>query len=146
MPPLSTPDAATTNDVVDSRDLVRYYRADPAAADARFRDRRFRIRGTVQQFQGKAFRRGYTVHLDSTDPAVRIRCQFAYRSDWDAVHSADDDRRLVAKHGELTRTLLKNGEEAVFLGKCEGLRDGMVDFSGCTQILPELPSRLTPAN
>jgi hypothetical protein len=134
---------AESDALVTVRDLVQAYTSDRDSADARFKGRRFQIRGFAQSFSSKAFLRAYTIRLDSGDPKIRVACQFSYRSDWKAVFPAEEGQRLEARIGSGQITLLEHGSEAVFLGTCEGLRDGAISFTGCHQESPPLPQKVS---
>ena len=124
-----------SDDVVDVRDLVLYYKADAAAADARFKKKTFRITGTVERFNPKMFLRKYDVILESPDKAIKVAGNFDYADNFNAVVTQKRGQNLVAlvgRNGEMD--LMKAGDVIILKGTCQGLSDSFVDFSGCVQV------------
>jgi len=119
-------------DVVDAADLVLQFKADSAAANQRYRKKTFRVRGVVERFEPKMFVRKYDVLLASTEKFVRLVVGFDYPDNLKAVYTIQHGQKLVGKptdHSEVT--LLKVGDPVVFEGKCQGLSDSEIVFSGC---------------
>lgn len=118
--------------VVNARDLALYYEADPAAADQRFKNKRFRITGTVEGFNPKLFAQQYEVYLEAPDKQTKIACGFRYREDYTAVVTRRRGQELAARNergGE--GLLLKVGDVVTVQGRCKGLSEGAVELAGC---------------
>lgn len=123
------------DDVVDVRDLVLYYKTDPAAADARFKKKTFRITGTVERFNAKMFLRKYDVVLESPEKAIKVTGSFDYADNFNAVFTKERGQSLVAlvgPNGEMN--LMKVNDAVTLRGTCQGLSGPYVDFSGCEVI------------
>ena len=125
MPPVKT------GDVIGVADLVRYYAADPEAAERHFGSKEFRIRGTVAEFGPKLFIRWYDVGLESPDKSVKVICKFGYRDGWQSVYTTARGRKLIAKVPRAEITLLKTGQPVIIQCRCEGLNGGDLEFNRC---------------
>jgi hypothetical protein len=132
--PLDEVPPVNPTEVIEAKDLALYYKADPSAADQRFRKKIFRIRGVVDRFWPWPFVRRYDVGLESLEREIGLVCKFHYRDEWKAVYASDRGRVLMARLPGAERPLMKAGETVTIQGRCEG-RDGRdVIFSGCALI------------
>ena len=134
--PLATLPTLQPEEVVDARDLVLYYKADPAGADARFRNKTFRIQGIVQGFSTKLFIRDYEVLLDSPDRQIKVVCSFHYVDRYQAVFTTRRGQELSARLGESKSLtpLLKVGDQLIIQGRCGGLRESYLEFTRCETV------------
>ena len=114
---------------MEARDLALYFSADAAAANQRFLNRPFRLRGTVDSFDPKMLRQRYDVILGTADRAMRVVCAFGYPEGTKAVFTKKGGRTLVRvseRGAEIP--LLEAGQTVVVEGRCEGAADGEVRF------------------
>jgi hypothetical protein len=125
LPPLK-PDT-----VVDARDLVLYFQANPSAAEQRFKKQTFRIKGTIDGFEPKMFLRKYEVLLESPDRQMKVVCRFGYAPEYDAVIAKRKGNVLVARTDGKELQLLEGGREVIIQGRCEGFQDSHLEFSRC---------------
>lgn len=130
--PLADVPPVGPNEVIESRDLALYFKADPAGAAARFARRTFRVRGAIDSFAPKLFRREYDVLLESPDRLVKVVFAFKYAEDFDAVITKNHGQRLVARQaGGAERLLLRVGDVITILARCDGLSDNRLEFRRC---------------
>jgi hypothetical protein len=132
--PLIDVPPVTEDQVVEASDLGLYYRSDPTAADARFKGKVFRVRGTVKRFAPKVLIRDYHVIVATADPFLDVSFLFGYRPEWKSVYSANRGRDLVATVDRGKLTLMKSGEVVTIQGECEGLKDNEIVFNRSRQI------------
>lgn len=132
--PLADVQAVGPTDVIDVQDLVLYYEADRAGADQRFLKKDFRIRGVVAGFSPKLFIRWYDVGLESPSKSINVVCKFGYRDEWQSVYTTERGRKLIAKVPRAELTLLKVGQTVTIQCRCEGFRDGEIEFNKCEPV------------
>jgi hypothetical protein len=86
----------------------------------------------MERFEPKLFVRKYDVLLESPERSVRVVAGFAYPDNYRAIYTTQRGQTLVGKLNERAEvTLLKVGDTIVFEGKCQGLSDSELSFSGC---------------
>jgi len=133
--PIGSLPALLPAEVVEVDELVAQFANEPAAAAQRYGGKVFRIRGTVARFQTKLVIRAYDVVLETPSRDFTLRCGFNYMDKYQAVYTTHNGRSLTARpsgYGE--RELLKIGAPLVVQGRCRGLKDGDLVFSGCEVI------------
>jgi len=131
-PPISSLPALAQGDVVDSMDLSTYYRTDPAAADARFRKRTFKVEGEIIAFEKPLFIRDYRILLKSSDRDIRIVCNFSPPERYSAVLTIKNGSELVGQISNQNRVpIAKVGDRVFIEGECRGLRDGAIKLVNC---------------
>ncbi len=117
---------------VEADELVGHFAADPVAAAKRYDKQVFRVKGEVERFSTGLVTRNFTVLLASPDRAATVKCRFNYIDQYRTVFTRQDARKLTARFeggGEVD--LLEVGQPVVIEGKCAGLKDGDIVFSGC---------------
>jgi multidrug efflux pump subunit AcrA (membrane-fusion protein) len=130
--PLANVPPVGPSEVVESRDLALYFKADPAGAAERFAGKTFRVRGPIEAFSPKLFRRDYEVLLESPDRQVKAAFGFKYAPDFTAVITKNHGQHLVAKTaGGGERQLLAAGDVITIQARCDGFSDNRVEFSRC---------------
>jgi hypothetical protein len=130
--PLADVPAPNPADVIEVRDLALYYKADRASADQRFKDKTFRIQGTIERFSQVLLLRYYDILLESPDRSSQIVCSFSYPARFSTVYSKDHGQILVGADSEKRETpLLKAGTVVTVEGKCKGWHGSEVKFNNC---------------
>lgn len=117
-----------TGQVVGVWELVNHYRSDPAASDARYRKRSFRVTGVVERMERGLVSRNVRVFLETPDPAVRPVCEWRIDDKIPAFHTRRDGRTLVAENNRSRWNLLEAGQTVTFEVRCDGLEDGLVEL------------------
>jgi hypothetical protein len=131
-PPMSTLPQIEEGQTVDAMDLGGHYRANPAAADQRYRDKSFIVRGEVAGFEKPLFVRDYKILLKTADRELKIVCQVYPPEDYKAVFTVKSGTALVGLTAREERVpLMKVGDTITLSGRCKGLRDTVVAMSGC---------------
>jgi hypothetical protein len=131
-------------EVVEAVDLANHYRTDPAAADRRYRGKKFLVRGQVAGFEKHIFIRDYKVILQTDDPQLRIICSVFPPQKYKAIFKSSNGFQMIGvmevideKHetgvvsGEVQETLTRLGDTVTIAGECHGLRDFQVVLTGC---------------
>jgi hypothetical protein len=129
LPPL------TADSVLTLDELAAHFRSEPAAAQARYHKRTFLVHGRVARFNPGIARRYYELILEpvAREPLVVARCD--YRDHYRAVFTRDNGQTLRARVGEREESLLlRVGDPIQFRGRCEGLKDGAIQFSRCALV------------
>jgi len=129
--PLADVAPIKADDLMEVRDLVLYYQADAALADARFKKQTFRVKGRIENFGLKMFTRNYDLLLETPDKQLRAACNFIYADHYHAVLTRGHGQILMAISGKGEAQLTRLGEEVVIRGRCEGLVDGRVQLGRC---------------
>jgi len=109
-------------------ELVNHYRSDPAAADARYRKRAFRVTGVVERMERGIVSRNVRVFLETPDPAVRPVCEWRIDDKIPAFHTRRDGRTLIAENNRSKWKLLEAGQTVTFEILGGGLEDGLVEL------------------
>ncbi len=123
------------DEIVDAAELVQQFMTDSAAAEALCQRKTFRVRGVIQRFEAKLFRRQYEVILESPEKFLRVVLQFDYPDDYKSIYTTEQGQKLVGRPAEnKVVTLMQVGDAAVFQGRCKGLRDTEIVFTGCRTI------------
>ncbi len=113
-------------------DLGGHYRADAAAADQRYRNRSFIVRGEVIGFEKPLFVRDYKILLRTADRELKVVCQVYPPEDYKAVFTIKNGTALVGLTPREERVpLTKIGDTINVAGRCKGLRDTEVVMGGC---------------
>jgi len=128
-------------EVVEAVDLANHYRTDPAAADGRYRKKKFCVRGQVASFEKRIFLRDYKIVLQTDDPQIRIICNVFPPEKYQAVFKSSNGFQMIGvigeKHdihvvsGEVQETIARLGDTVTIAGECHGLRDSTVVLTGC---------------
>ena len=132
-PPIATLPPLQKGEVVDAMDLMNHYRADPSAARKRYEAKRIQVQGEVTGFEKPLFVRPYLVHLRTTDRAWKVACTIHPPESYAAVFTAKRGDEMVGSTTSGTRsTIVRVGQKVVIEGRCNGLRDQAISFTGCT--------------
>lgn len=126
------------SDQVEAVDLANYYRADAAAAEARFRRHKFFLRGQIVGFEKPLFRRDYRVLLKTADSETRIICNFYPPDEYNSVVTTDHGSQLVATMGQTRVPLAKVGQTVLMHAECKGWKDSclMISAGGMQSVAP----------
>src|SRR6266403_153977 len=131
-PPMASLPPLAPGEIVDAMDLANYYRADPAAADNRFRKRVFRVQGEISAFERMPFLRDYQILLKTADREIRLVCDMNQPEQYDAMFTVKHGSELVGQASGRNRVpIAKVGDKVIIEGKCRGLSDAAVKLSGC---------------
>ena len=66
---------------------------------------------------------------------MRVVLRFDYPDDYRSIYTIEKGQKLVGRPAENKEvTLMKVGDTAVFQGRCKGLRDTEIVFTGCRTI------------
>jgi hypothetical protein len=123
------------DEIVDAAELIQQFKMDSAAAEARCHKKTFRVKGVIQRFEAKLFRRQYEVILESPEKFMRVVLRFDYPDDYKSIYTIQNGQKLVGRPAENKEvTLMTVGDEVVFQGKCKGLRDAEIVFTGCKTV------------
>ncbi len=131
-PPLASLLPLKPGETVEALDLANHYRADAAAADRRYRKKRFLLKGEVAAFEKPLLRRDYRLILKTPDREMRLVCDVFPPDTFKAVLTIKNGSELVGQMPDTTRLpIAKVGDTVTVEGECDGLRDGAVVLSGC---------------
>ena len=123
------------DEIVDAAELVQQFKTDSAAAEERCQKKTFRVKGVIQRFVTKLFRRQYEVILESPEKFLRVVSRFDYPDDYKSVYTIQNGQKLVGRPAENKAvTLMTVGDAVVFQGRCKGLRDAEIVFTGCKMV------------
>jgi len=129
VPAVATLPPLQPGDVIDSKDLVAYYRQEPAAAEQRFGNQRLTITGEIAGFEKPLLKRNYRVLLPGTEATTKVICDFYPPDKFNAVMIANHGTELVGVIGETRVPLAKVGEHVLIKGSCKGARESNVLIS-----------------
>ena len=120
------------DEIVDAADLVQQFKTDSSAAEQRCQKKTFGVKGVIARFEAKLFRRQYEVILESPEKFMRVVLRFDYPDDYKSIYTIQNGQKLVGRPAENKEvTLMTVGDAVVFQGKCKGLRDAEIVFTGC---------------
>lgn len=130
-PVLATLPPLAKGETVDALDLAGHYRADAAAADARYRKKVFKVKGEIVGFDKPLVTRNYHVHLRAADRLMRVVCAVVPPEKFSAVFTTKNGTVLtgVLKNGARIQ-LARLGDTVVVEGRCSGLDGQAVEMSG----------------
>ena len=129
VPAVATLPPLQPGEVIDSKDLVAWYRQEPGAADKRFLNQRLTITGEIAGFEKPLLKRNYRVLLPGTEPASKVICDFYPPEKFNAVIIANHGTQLMGVIGETRVPLTKVGEHVLIKGLCKGAHDSNVLIS-----------------
>lgn len=125
--------ALTPETIVGVDTLVAHFRADHAAAQARYHKQTFIIKGNVTRFNPRVARRSYDLIFEPAERAPLIVAQFDYREHYRAVYTRDNGQSLFARLSERDESpLLHTGDSILIRGRCAVMKDGTVRLTRCT--------------
>jgi len=131
-PPLASLPPLREGETVEAIDLANHYRADATAADLRYRNQKFIVRGEVARFEKPILIRDYNVILKTADHRVEVVCHFYPPEKYRAVLTVKRGSEIVGQLSDGSRLpLARIGDTIYVRGKCKGLRDSVVIMSGC---------------
>ena len=131
-PSMNTLPPLAKGEIVDAMDLAEHYRADAAAADARYRKKLFKVKGEIVGFDKPLMTRNYHVLLRGTGRELRVLCSVVPPEKYRAVFTTTGGTQLSGSFANGARvTLAKVGDTVVVEGRCTGLDGSMVEMSGC---------------
>ncbi|HWW02138.1 MAG TPA: hypothetical protein VNZ64_20730 [Candidatus Acidoferrum sp.] len=128
-PPVTSLPPLQEGEVVESLDLANQYRADPAAADQRYRGRKFTVRGQIAGFEKPMLKKNYKMLLPGPDRATMVICDLLPPEKFNAVFTIDHGVQLVGQFGENRETLARVGQAVLVNGRCRGWKDSSVIFT-----------------
>ena len=132
-PAIATLPPVQKGEAVDAMDLMNHYRSDAAAAAKRYGAQPIRVKGEAVYFQKPGFVRYYSIYLKTTDRNWKVACRVYPPEKYSAVFPAKGGEDLVATTGSGARAVIARlGQTIVVEGRCQGLRDQMVNLTGCT--------------
>jgi hypothetical protein len=118
--------------IVEAADLVQQFMTDSATAEARCGKKMFGVKGVIQRFEAKLFLRQYEVILESPEKFSRVVLRFDYPDEYKSIYTIQNGQKLVGRPAENKLvTLLTVGDAVVVQGRCKGLRDAEIVFTGC---------------
>ncbi|MCL4180042.1 MAG: hypothetical protein KJ072_20125 [Verrucomicrobia bacterium] len=127
--------ALTPETIVGVDALAAHFRADRAAAEARYHQQTFSIKGNVTRFNPRVARRSYDLIFEPAERAPLIVAQFDYREHYRAVYTRDNGQSLFARISERDESLLfHTGDSILIRGRCAVMKDGTVRLTRCTTI------------
>lgn len=137
IPPLATLPPLQAGDVIDSKDLVTWYRQEPAAAESRFHNQRLTIAGEIAGFEKPLMKHDYHVLLPGNEPTAKVICDFYPPEKYNAVFVANHGAQLDGQIGETRIPLARVGDHVLIKGTCKGLHGSCVLISAgeLTQVL-----------
>jgi hypothetical protein len=131
-PPLATLPPLSKATPVDALDLVNYYRADPAAADQRFRKQSFQVRGEVLAFETAIIVKPYKILLKTGDRDFQVVCNVQPPDKYKAIFTSNHGAEIVGTlPREPNETLARMGDTVIVQGECKGLNDSRIVMAGC---------------
>jgi hypothetical protein len=132
-PPAAQLPALQAGEAVSVFDLVNHYRADTAAADARYRKRPFQVRGVVRRVDDGMFSRRVEVWLESPDAALPVAVIWMVPDDYPSFFTKEGGQRLVGRFSnggrQYERALLVAGKECTFAVRGGGLEHGRLELT-----------------
>ena len=132
-PAIATLPPVQKGEAVDAMDLMNHYRSDAAAAGKRYGAQPIRVKGEAVYFQKPGFVRHYFIYLKTTDRNWKVACRVYPPEKYSAVFPAKGGEDLVATTSSGARAVIARlGQTIVVKGRCQGLRDQMVNLAGCT--------------
>jgi len=131
-PPIDTLPPLKPGEPVDAMDLANYYRADPAAADQRFRKKKVQVKGEIASFEKTMFIRDYKIALKTADRDTRVLCNIYPPEKYKAVFTVKTGSELVGVLANDTRVpIARVGDTVLVEGVCEGMSGSVIKLSGC---------------
>jgi len=124
LPPL------TPGDIVEAEDLANHFKFEREAAEPRFVNQKFRVRGVVSGFEKPPFVRTYKVLLKTADPRQVIACSLSPEDRYSAVFPVKNGTELRGLTSGAPVTLLRLGDRVVVEGRCNGGSDSGVAITG----------------
>ena len=132
VPAIATPPPLEAGQVVEIRELVGQFAAQPEAARQRYAKQRLSVKGTVTGFDCKLLTRRYDVRFESPERGIAVVCRFRLPDVYTAVYTKRSGQALAARVGERTEVpLLEVGDAVIVEGTCKGLKKGELTFSRC---------------
>jgi hypothetical protein len=130
--PAGNPTPLKNDDIVDAAELVQQFKTDSVAAEETCQKKTFRVKGVVQRFEAKLFLRQYGVILESPEKFMRVVLRFDYPDDYKSIYTIQNGQALVGRPAENKLvTLMTVGDAVVVQGRCKGLHDAEIAFTGC---------------
>lgn len=122
MPPLAEGETVTLDQ------LIADYRQSQLAADARYQGRRFGVRGTVEQIAKVFAMLQFDVTLRGQDPLARAQAKLTFPGISDVRLTPNGAELFGRRPFKPEHLLLRAGEELVFEGDFDGLKNGVLLF------------------
>lgn len=118
-------------DVVEAADLAQHYQAELASADARYRGKRFQVRGEIIALDKPMYNDNYKMILKTTGH-VRVVCDVDTMGKYKAVFTAKHGQTIVARDGANNQKVLaRTGETVTLEGRCKGFDGLAVILTDC---------------
>lgn len=131
-PPMNTLPPLSKGALVDAMDLAGHYRADAAAADARYRKQIFKVKGEIIGFEKPMMTQNYHILLRGADRQMRVLCVVTPPEKYRAVFTTQGGTVLTGSVGNGGRLpIARIGQMATVEGRCRGLDGLVVELSGC---------------
>jgi len=122
------------DEVVSVHDLLNHYAVDPAAADRRYRDHVFKIRGVIAEVDKPLFLAPYKVVFRLPGQSLKAACEVRPPDEFTKVYVTADHEKVVGETERRRVTFAVVGSEATYRGRCRGLRDGAITMAGCVRL------------
>jgi hypothetical protein len=116
-------------EVVPLDRLLADYRQSALAADARYKGRRFAVRGTVNGFEKPFVGLRWGVILRGADAFGRVQAKVSFPGLSDLRQAADDTELWGRRPFKPENLLARVGDEIILEGDCDGLDDGVIRFN-----------------
>jgi hypothetical protein len=128
-PPPASP--LQPGEVVEATDLASHYHANEAVADARYRKKKFTVRGEVAGFEKPLLTSNYKILLKTGDPQARVVCDLlAPDNATGGVFTMNHGTELVAQGPNGRVQLAKVGDVLLVNGSCRGWHKQDVTIQG----------------
>jgi hypothetical protein len=135
-PPMASLPPLNPGEAVNAMDLAGHYKAEPTAADARYKKKSFVIRGEILGFDKPMLRSDYKILLNSGNREMDVVCEMLTPEQYSAVFTTKNGSEMVGTLADTSRvTLAKRGQAVSIIGKCKGVKGNTVIITDC-HLLP----------
>jgi hypothetical protein len=130
-PALATLPPLTEGQVVDARDLVNHYRADPVAAARRYQSIRIRVAGEFTSFDKPMFVQHAWLIMATAESGWSVMCRLEPPANVTSLFTTKHGEELVGASSTGVRTVLARVRQPIIVeGWCKGLKEQGVILSG----------------
>ncbi|HRI15119.1 MAG TPA: hypothetical protein PLX89_19150 [Verrucomicrobiota bacterium] len=140
-PPLVQIPPVTPDTVINVQDLLTYFETDPAAANARFKNQTFSIRGIATDFRKPMFLSTYDVNFRLPGHELHVYCLFRPPDEFNRVYISRSGEEIIGHTYNAKTVFARAGAELTIRGYCEGVKDKAVRMGGCQYLVS--PSSLS---
>jgi hypothetical protein len=121
-------------ETVNVFDLVNHYRAEPAAAQARYQGRDFLLEGIVERIEDRLVGRYVKVLCVSPDRNLRVVIEWKVPEEYPKFYTKAEGRRLFGGNSRSQRLLFEAGEHVTFAVRGGAFDDGAI-FLGRSELV-----------